>query len=406
MSDLQLGLIVVGILVVAGVYAFNRFQELQLRRRVESRFAQPPEDVLMRDTAATTARADDQRIEPSFGVPAQDAAMPEPPSQQPAELPSQPGTQPASGPVETHARPAAAAAAAATGPAGAASTEPAGAAPSAPEAPRLDVAIDYVCSIEAPEPIDAGMLERFAKAANAIGKPVAVHGWSAQGGDWVELPGSGGAAITRVQAALQLADRAGASNRVQLSSLRDLALQLAERIGGACRCADIDQAAKLAADIDRFCSQVDVSVGCNVVPRSAAALSGTKVRGLLESAGFVLEPSGRFILRAEDGRVLLCADDIEGAALTAERLRSGPVAGLSLTLDVPRVSGGVRLFERMIELARHLAHALDAVVVDDNRAELTEAGLKVIRAQLKSVHAAMEAQGIPAGGPLAARLFS
>ena len=52
MSDLQLGLIVFGILVVAGVYAFNRYQELQLRRRVESRFAQPPEDVLMRETAA------------------------------------------------------------------------------------------------------------------------------------------------------------------------------------------------------------------------------------------------------------------------------------------------------------------------------------------------------------------
>ena len=405
MSDLQLGLIVVGILVVAGVYAFNRFQEMQLRRRVESRFAQPPEDVLMRDTAAT-ARADDERIEPRFGDSADDAAETEPPSQRTAEPPSQAAAQPASGTAETRVRATAAAAAAASGAAGAAPGEPAGATPSAPEAPRTDVAIDYVCSIVAPEPIDAGMLAQFAKAAGAIGKPVAVHGWSTQGGDWVELPGTSGAAITRVQAALQLADRAGAINRVQLSSLRDLALQLAERSGGACRCGDIDQAAKLAADIDRFCSQVDISVGCNVVPRSGGALPGTKVRGLLESAGFVLEPSGRFIQRAEDGRMLLCADDIEGAALTAERLRSGPVAGLSLTLDVPRVSGGVRLFERMIELARHLAHALDAVVVDDNRAELTEAGLKVFRAQLKSVHAAMEAQGIPAGGPLAARLFS
>jgi hypothetical protein len=45
-------------------------------------------------------------------------------------------------------------------------------------------------------------------------------------------------------------------------------------------------------------------------------------------------------------------------------------------------------------------------VVDDNRAELTDAGLKVIRQQLKSVHTAMEAQGIPAGGALATRLFS
>ena len=67
MSDLQLGLIVVGILVVAGVYAFNRYQEWQLRRRVESRFAQRPDDVLMQQAPEASARADDARIEPSLG---------------------------------------------------------------------------------------------------------------------------------------------------------------------------------------------------------------------------------------------------------------------------------------------------------------------------------------------------
>jgi FtsZ-interacting cell division protein ZipA len=405
MSDLQLGLIVVGILVVAGVYAFNRFQEMQLRRRVESRFAQPPEDVLMREAPEPAVRAEDERIEPavraederiepSVGPPADDDERSQPRSESLPQTPPEPRTEPVEPTVEAPSR-----APAATGAVDAAATP-------APDAPPVDVRIDFVCSIEAPEPIDAATLERFVKAVNAIGKPVSVYGSSAHAADWVALPANAGASIARVHAALQLADRGGAVNRVQLSSLRDLALQLAERARGACRCADIDQAAKLAADIDRFCSQVDVSVGCNVVPRGAAAFPGTKVRGLLESAGFVLEPSGRFLQRAEDGRILLCAEDIEGAALTAERLRSGPVAGLTLTLDVPRVSGAARQFERMIELARHLAHALDGVVVDDNRAALTDAGLKVIRQQLKSVHAAMEAQGIPAGGPLAARLFS
>jgi ZipA, C-terminal FtsZ-binding domain len=399
MSDLQLGLIVIGILVVAGVYAFNRFQELQLRRRVESRFAQPPEDVLMHDLPATAVRNDDGRIEPSLGEPAGDADASEPTSRQSAEPVAAPDQEPAEAQTRSPELAATGAAAGAT-----AATAPAAA--SGPDAPPVDVTIDYVCSIEAPQPIDAALLERFGKALNAIGKPVSLYGWNTNGADWVALPAGGGAAITRVQAGLQLADRAGAINRVQLSSMRDLALQLAEQAGGACRCADMDQAAKLAADIDRFCGQVDISVGCNVVPRTGATLPGTKIRGLLESKGFVLEPSGRFVLRAEDGRILLGAEDIEGGALTLERLRTGSVAGLTLTMDVPRVSGGSRLFERMLELARHLAHALDAVVVDDNRAELTDAGLKVIRAQLKSVHAAMEAQGIPAGGPLAARLFS
>jgi FtsZ-interacting cell division protein ZipA len=76
------------------------------------------------------------------------------------------------------------------------------------------------------------------------------------------------------------------------------------------------------------------------------------------------------------------------------------------TLDVPKVPANARAFDRMIELGRHLAQALDAVVVDDNRAPLTEAGLKVIRQQLRTVHAAMEQHGIPAGSAVAARLFS
>jgi FtsZ-interacting cell division protein ZipA len=192
---------------------------------------------------------------------------------------------------------------------------------------------------------------------------------------------------------------------VQLSSLRDLCHALAASSSGSCRCGDIDQAAHRAAEIDRFCSQVDVSIGCNVVARSGA-LSGTKLRGLLESAGFTLEPSGRFLLRAEDGNPLLLAEDIGGEAFSAERLRAGPVSGVTLAMDVPRVAAGGRVFERMLEIARHLAHALDGVVVDDNRAELSDNGLKVIRAHLKSVHAAMEGQGIPAGSPLALRLFA
>jgi FtsZ-interacting cell division protein ZipA len=205
---------------------------------------------------------------------------------------------------------------------------------------------------------------------------------------------------------LQLADRSGPVNRVQLSTMRDLVHELADRVAGACECPDIDWAAQTATELDQFCAQVDVSIGCNVVPNSGGGLSGTKVRGLLESAGFNLESSGRFVLRMDDGSIMMWIENIDGEALSAERLRAAPLAGLTLTMDVPRVPAGGRVFERMLELGRHLAHALDATVVDDNRARLTDAGIKLIRQQLRNVHAAMEAQGIPAGGALAARLFS
>jgi FtsZ-interacting cell division protein ZipA len=102
----------------------------------------------------------------------------------------------------------------------------------------------------------------------------------------------------------------------------------------------------------------------------------------------------------------MAAESMENEPLSPERLRAAPLAGLVFTLDVPKVPAGARGFDRMMEIGRHLAQALDASVVDDNRAPLTDAGVKMIREQLRGVQAAMDAHGIPAGSALAARLFS
>jgi len=193
---------------------------------------------------------------------------------------------------------------------------------------------------------------------------------------------------------------------VQLATMRDLVQSLAQRTGAVCECPEIEVAAQDAADLDRFCAQVDISVGCNVLAKTGNGLLGTKVRGLLESAGFGLNADGKFWLRADDGSVLLCAADAKGKPLTAERLRTESIAGLTFSMDVPNVPANARVFDRMFETARHLAQKLDAAVVDDNQVPLTDSGLKVIRQQLRAVQTAMEAHGIAAGSEVAARLFS
>ena len=384
MSDLQLGLILVGVLIVVAVYAFNRYQERQFRRRIEARFQEqtPAADPLLDEAIESRT---EERIEPHLGEPAADTAPAEPAGPSVSQTPRQSEASPrdSDDASATHA---------AQSPVEA--TEPA-----------LSL-IDYVCDIETAEPIASAVLNEFLKAVNSIGKPVQVIGWNPRSNEWLALPSSTDISPSRIQVALQLADRSGPINRVQLSSMRDLAHQFAERVGGVSECPQIDMAAQTAQEIDRFCAQVDISIGCHVVPNSSGGLSGTKVRGLLESAGFVLESSGRFVLRADDGAVMLAAESMDGEAMSADRLRAGPVPGLTLTMDVPRVPAGTRVFDRMLELGRQLAHALDATVVDDNRTRLSDAGIKVIRQQLRNVQAAMEAQGIPAGGALAARLFS
>jgi hypothetical protein len=76
MSDLQIGLLAVGVLVVAGIFAYNAVQERRARRAAERAFRSGHADVLM-DGAA-------QRLEPRFDAPArrapppQAAALPDP----------------------------------------------------------------------------------------------------------------------------------------------------------------------------------------------------------------------------------------------------------------------------------------------------------------------------------------
>ena len=60
----------------------------------------------------------------------------------------------------------------------------------------------------------------------------------------------------------------------------------------------------------------------------------------------------------------------------------------------------------MLRAARSFASTLDANLVDDNRAALTDDAIDKIRRQLTGILAKMEAGQIAAGGVRALRLFS
>ena len=60
----------------------------------------------------------------------------------------------------------------------------------------------------------------------------------------------------------------------------------------------------------------------------------------------------------------------------------------------------------MLELARNFAAALGGVLVDDNRAALSDGAIDKIHRQLESILAKMDAGQISAGGVRALRLFS
>jgi FtsZ-interacting cell division protein ZipA len=161
-----------------------------------------------------------------------------------------------------------------------------------------------------------------------------------------------------------------------------------------------------AGDLDRFCSDVDVQVGLNVVAAEGETFPGTKIRALAESAGMQYGKDGRFHRFTDGGAELFGLANLEPMPFHAETMRTLATQGVTILLDVPRAPAAAATFRAYVEFARQAEHSLGGSLVDDNRKSINQAALDSIAMQLEAIHKTMSARGITPGGPLALRLFS
>jgi hypothetical protein len=360
MSDLQIALMIVGGVVIGCVIAYNRVQESRFRKRAEASLGSDRGDALLEPVV----RGRPSRIEPHMPAAAAD------------------GDRPPPGRVEPFGLPASA----------------------VPEDPGdQDSPIDYSIDVTCEQPLQRPALQQLLEALDGLGRRAHVTA-SLADGIWVSLA-SAPAGVTRMRVALQLADRRGHVTDGDLSAFQGLVIQWAESVGAKVQVPDLGAYSQAAKDLDRFCAEVDVLVGLNVVAASGDPFSGTKVRSCAEAAGFRLE-NGIFRLEDDQGDGLFSLENQQGDAFDPDRLRTAAIDGVTLLLDVPRLGQGLKIFDQMLDTGRQLAIALGGTLVDDNRTPVTEAGLEQIRTQLRQIYAAMEVRGIRAGSHVALRLFS
>lgn len=360
MSDLQIGLAVIGAVVIAGVLAYNRVQETRFRKRAETAFAGDQGDVLLE----TRPESRPERIEPSIK-----AGAPEPES----------GAAGRTEPFGLPTRDAADGVAEGTSP------------------------IDYTVEVDAEQPLQRPALQQLLEALAGLGRQTVLLS-SVADGIWVPVANAAGA-ITHLRVALQLVDRRGHLVQDDLLAFQHLVTQWAESTDASVRAPEIAPYVRSSRELDQFCNDVDVAIGLNIVAASGEPFTGTKLRSCAEAAGFRLE-GGTFRLFDANGLSLFSLEHQQGEPFDPDRLRTAGLDGVTLLLDVPRVSQGVKVFDQMVDVGRQFASALGGALVDDNRAAVTEAGLEQIRNQLRHIYAAMDARGIRAGSGLAMRLFS
>ncbi|MBB5016880.1 hypothetical protein HNQ59_000142 [Chitinivorax tropicus] len=368
MSDLNLALIVAAVGIIGGVWALNWWQERSFRRKAEQAFEKPAEDVLLERKPKTAARAepDTPRLEPSLV-----------------------DTSPAVTPV--------------TSPSPQAETT---AALSVLPNTVLDSGIDFIAELHLTEPVAVRNLQVSMEDAANIGKPVRWSGLDAEGEHWSMIhPGAAGS-FRQLRVGLQLADRKGPVSDAQLLEFVRIIRLVGEDIGAVVELPQRTPALMAATDLDTFCADVDVLIGLNIVSRDGTPFSATKIRALCEAAGMQLADDGLFHLRNEHGQTLFSLCNLGQESFSSATIRQMKVNAVTLLFDVPRVVGGVSVFDRVAKLADHLAESLDGELVDDNRRPLNEQGLGAIRRQLIELYRRMEQRGIQPGSPTALRLFA
>jgi FtsZ-interacting cell division protein ZipA len=354
MSDLQLALIVIGIVLVAAVFVYNKWQEARYRRQVENALKPGRADVLLRSTTpAETPTAG--RVEPTWTDPEPAVAGAPPPQAAPPE---------ARGCVSE--------------------------------------AIDHIVELRCADPLRGqALIDAAVPVLARFGKRLRLEGRVER--DWTALAPE--QSYREMRFGLQLVDRTGALRAEDLDAFGDVAAQAAAAVGAAASEAGREAALDTAARLDRFCEGVDIQIAVHVAS-AGNAFAGTKVRALAEAGGLALEQDGRFHRRDEQGLEVFTLANEEAAPFTAQAMKTLSTSALVLELDVPRAPGGHAAFAQLRSFAEQLSAGLGGRLVDDNRAPLDSAGFEAIAAQLAPVYETMRAQGTPPGSPLALRLFS
>lgn len=363
MSELQVWLLVLGIVVIAGVYAFNWLQERSHRRRAEAAFDMPRQDILME--RAPVAPAPAPRFEDTQELP-----LPEPPPEESAPAP-RPAPRPMRGPPEPD-----------------------------------ESTIDCTAFLSADAPFPQSAVDELASATTAFARPVRMFGTDGAGGAWVPLAEDSGMRYRRLKVAMQLADRQGVATRVDLENFADTITAVAVRIGATADLPDPAACAARAKALDDLCADVDIAVGINVVAHAGQMFQGPTIQALAQADGLKLLADGLFHSEAAPGATQFTLDNQDTEPFFPETIKALNTSGVTFLLDVPRASGGIAAFDRMVEVARRFADSLGGTLVDDNRQILRDAGLDATRRALLGVYATMDERGIEPGGPVALRLFS
>jgi FtsZ-interacting cell division protein ZipA len=352
MSELQIGLLSIGILLVVAVYLYGFLQQRGYRNKFGSTFKTQHEDVLYQSDSAQVDQLLDEDVSALVNHESQRTTS---------------GDE-----IFT----------------------------------LLNAETDYVVSIKLKSPLGSSVLASLWEQRFDFGKSVNACGQNAGTGRWERLIPESLPSYSAFKIGLQLADRSGSVSETRLINFHDVLRDVGEQLQAEIELPSVENAVKQAKSLDDFCAEVDQMIGLNILPGGDRLLFGSEIARVAEQHGMQLQSDGAFHLLNEHGLTLFSLGNLDGTPFQHHTLTQVRVQGLTLLLDVPRVESPAYRFDEMAILARELAMDLRAGLVDDHRVTLGDAAIAQIREQVAAIEQRMLAGKIVPGSSQALRLFA
>lgn len=279
--------------------------------------------------------------------------------------------------------------------------------PPSDKKPGLDALIDVIAPVALEAELHGEAVVAALPSTRRVGsKPFAVEGLNSHTRHW-EAP-QAGQRYEALQAGVQLANRSGALNEIEFSEFVAKTQAFCDAVGGTADFPDMLEEVARARELDQFASGHDAQLGFTLRARSAAWSPGY-VQQQAARLGFVAGAvPGRMVLPASAAAglppVLSLIFDTQAAL--AEDPAQAAVRQVSLALDVAQVDRAEQPFVRLREVAQGMAQAMDGLITDDNGQMLPRDAMDAIGGELEGLYDTLEQRDLAAGSALARRLFS
>ena len=271
---------------------------------------------------------------------------------------------------------------------------------------HLDELIDAITPVTVAQMVPGEVaLQAQPSTRRAGNKPFAIEGMNQDSRQWEPL--QAGQRYLGFQAGVQLANRTGSLNEIEFSEFVTKIQRFADALGAMVDVPNMLNEVSRGRELDQFASEHDAQLSFMLRARQASWSAGY-VQQNAQRLGFVTTPMpGRMLLASPiHGLPPVLVLSYDPQAAMGDDLDQSVVREFLLSLDVAQVPRGQQPFVRLRQVAEQLCQTMDGVLCDQNGYLLPVSALDPIQHDLELLYDKLDSRELSAGSLLARRLFS